>query len=167
VKKLSWEETAAEMAAESEDWSDWESVTGDGMETVSWEHQAPRKVTEKPAAYDARPDPMKSKIRRFEIRWTDMNPVHGAEMGQARPAVIVSKDDLNARLQTVVICPLTSRLHPHWRSRLPVACEGRAAEIAVDQIRTVSRARLGKKLGLLSDVEAAALSRLIVEMYGD
>jgi mRNA interferase MazF len=45
-----------------------------------------------------------------------------------------------------------------------VACEGRTAEIAVDQIRTVSRARLGRKLGSLSDVEAAALGRLIVEM---
>ncbi len=167
VKKLSWEETAAEMAAEGEDWSEWDSVVDDGLETVPWDHREPGKVTEKPTAYGAKPGPMKSKIRRFEIRWTDMNPIRGAEMGKARPAVIVSKDDLNTRLQTVVICPLTSRLHPHWRSRLPVACGGRASEIAVDQIRTVSRARLGKKLGSLSDNDAAALGRLIVEMYGD
>lgn len=167
VKKLSWEETAAEMAAEGEDWSEWDSVVGDGLETVPWDHKEPRKVTEKPAAYGAKPDPMKSRIRCFEIRWTDMNPIRGAEMGKARPAVIVSKDHLNARLQTVVVCPLTSRLHPRWKSRLAVVCEGRAAEIAVDQIRTVSRARLGKKIGLLSDTDAAALGRLIVEMYGD
>jgi mRNA interferase MazF len=167
VKKLSWEETAAEMAAEGEDWSEWDSVVGDGLETITWEYGAPRKVTEKPAAYGSKPDPAKSRLRRFEIRWTDMNPILGAEMGKSRPAVIVSKDDLNARLQTVVICPLTSRLHPHWKSRLSIVCEGPAAEVAVDQIRSVSRSRLGRKLGLLSDSDAAALGRLIVEMYGD
>jgi mRNA interferase MazF len=167
VNKLSWQETAAEMAAEGEDWSEWDSVVGDGLETAPWDHGEQRKVTEKTAVYGAKPGPMKSKIRRFEIRWTDMNPTRGAEMGKARPAVIVSKDDLNACLQTVVICPLTSRLHPRWKSRLPVTCESRAAEIAVDQIRTVSRARLGRKLGSLSDIDAAALARLLVEMYGD
>lgn len=81
--------------------------------------------------------------------------------------MVVSKNELNVRLRTIVVCPLTSRLHPAWRSRLPVECQGRPAEIAVDQIRTVSRARSGRKLGSLSDVDAAALGRLLAEMYGD
>jgi mRNA interferase MazF len=88
-------------------------------------------------------------------------------MAKTRPAVIVSLDALNARLQTVTVCPLTSELHPTWRSRLQVRCAGRAAEIAVDQIRTVSKTRLGEKIASLRKEEAAALRRLITEMYGE
>ena len=94
---------------------------------------------------------------------------HGqtTEMAKTRPAVIVSLDALNARLQTVTVCPLTSQLHPVWRARLQVRCGRQLAEIAVDQIRTISKSRLGAKIGALSDSEAAALRRLITEMYGE
>jgi mRNA interferase MazF len=167
VQKLSWEETAAEMAAEGEDWSEWESVVGDGLEAIPWEYGKPGKISEKPVAYGSKPEPAKSRIKRFDIHWADLNPIRGAEMGKSRPVVIISRDDLNTRLQTVVICPLTSRLHPHWRSRLQVVCAGRPADIAVDQIRTITRTRLGKKIGALNDNIAAALGRLITEMYGE
>lgn len=106
-------------------------------------------------------------MKRYEIRWADLDPVQGAAMAKTRPAVIVSLDALNQRLQTVTICPLTSRLHPGWRTRLSCRVGGQSAEIAVDQIRTVSKERLGKKLGVLSHEEAGALRRLITEMYGE
>jgi len=88
-------------------------------------------------------------------------------MAKTRPVVIVSLDVLNERLQTVTICPLTSQLHPAWRARLGVRVGRRSAEIAVDQIRTVSKSRLGRKLGTLSQKDAGALRRLITEMYGE
>lgn len=106
-------------------------------------------------------------MKRYEIRWANLDPVKGAEMAKARPAVIVSLDVLNRRLQTVTVCPLTSQLRPAWRSRLAVRCAGRMVDIAVDQIRTVSKARLGDRLGTLNDDEAAALRRVITEMYGE
>jgi mRNA interferase MazF len=88
-------------------------------------------------------------------------------MAKTRPVVIVSLDVLNEHLQTVTVCPLTTQLHPSWRSRLPVHCGRRRAEVAADQIRTISKARLGEKIGSLSDEEAAALRRLLTEMYGE
>jgi mRNA interferase MazF len=106
-------------------------------------------------------------MKRYEIRWTAVDPTQGAEMAKTRPAVIVSLDVLNRRSQTVTVCPLTSQLHPTWRSRLQVRCGGRAAEVAVDQIRTVSKVRLGDKVGSLSKDEAAALRRVLTEMYGE
>ena len=106
-------------------------------------------------------------MKRYEIRWTALDPATGAEMAETRPAVIVSLDVLNQRLETVTVCPLTSRLHPMWRSRLQVRCEGRPAEVAVDQIRTVSKTRLGDRIGSLSKGDAAALRRIITEMYGE
>ena len=106
-------------------------------------------------------------MRRYEIRWTALDPTRGAEMAKTRPSVIVSLDALNERLNTVTVCPLTSQLHPTWRTRLSVRVGRRDGEIAVDQIRTISKSRLGAKLGSLSETDARALRRLITEMYGE
>lgn len=106
-------------------------------------------------------------MKRYEIRWTALDPTQGAEIAKTRPAVIVSLDALNQRLQTVTVCPLSTQLHPAWRSRLQVRCGGRPAEIAVDQIRTVSKARVGKRIGALNADQAATLRRVITEMYGE
>ena len=106
-------------------------------------------------------------MKRYEVRWAALDPTTGAEMARTRPVVIVSLDMLNERLQTVTVCPLTTQLHPGWRTRLPVRVGRRDAEIAVDQIRTISTSRLGTKLGPLSEADARALRRLITEMYGE
>lgn len=106
-------------------------------------------------------------MRRYEIRWVALDPTRGSEMAKTRPAVIVSLDVLNRQLETVTVCPLTSVLHPSWRSRLQVRCGRRPAEIAVDQIRTVSKSRLGRKIASLSADEAATLRRILTEMYGE
>lgn len=106
-------------------------------------------------------------MKRYDIVWASLDPAHGSEMAKTRPVVIVSLDVLNERLQTVTVCPLTSQRHPQWRSRLQVRCAGKSAEIAADQIRTLSKDRIGRKIGSLSTAEAAALRRLLTEMYGE
>ncbi len=105
-------------------------------------------------------------FRRYDIHWVRLEPTRGSELRKTRPAVLVSLDALNRVLETVVICPLTSQLHPDWRTRLSVKVADKHAEIAVDQIRAVGKERLGKKLGALSSRDAAALRRLLSEMYG-
>ncbi|MGK2963360.1 MAG: type II toxin-antitoxin system PemK/MazF family toxin [Gemmatimonadaceae bacterium] len=106
-------------------------------------------------------------MKRYEIRWANLDLTLGAEMKKTRPVVIVGLDALNERLDTVTVCPLTTSLHPEWRTRLPVKAGKRDAEIAVDQIRTVSKARVGNRIGQLTAEEAAALRRLITAMYGE
>ncbi len=88
------------------------------------------------------------------------------EIARTRPAVAVSDNAMNEHLGTVVVCPITSRLHPRWPSRIQATVGGRRAEIAVDQIRTVARERLGKRMGKLSEVTAAGVRHLITLMYG-
>jgi len=105
--------------------------------------------------------------KRYDIHWVELDPARGSELRKTRPAVIVSLDVLNRVLETVVVCPLTSQLHPGWRTRLPVKVAGKHAEIAADQIRTVSKSRLRKKLGSLSGRDAAALRRVLAEMYSE
>ena len=106
-------------------------------------------------------------MKRYELRWARLDPSTGAETAKTRPVVIVSLDVLNERLQTVTVCPLTSQLHPGWRTRLPVRVARKRAEVAVDQIRTISKSRLGTKLGALSAGDAKQLRHLITEMYGE
>jgi len=156
VEKLSWEDTAREMAAANEDWSEWDETDADGLDSVPWE-----------ASKGFKTRPRNEGVKRYEVRWAVLDPSRGAEMAKTRPVVIVSLDELNALLQTVTVCPITSQLHPAWRCRLPVRCDGRPAEIAVDQIRAVSKTRLGSRIGALSADEASALRRLITEMFGE
>jgi mRNA interferase MazF len=104
--------------------------------------------------------------KRYAIYLADLDPTQGREIAKTRPVVIVSRDEMNRHLDTVVVCPLTTKIHPRWRSRIQVTCARRKAEIAVDQIRTISTIRLGKRLGSLSALHATQLRQLITEMYG-
>jgi mRNA interferase MazF len=106
-------------------------------------------------------------VKRYEIRLASLDPTQIGETMKTRPVVIVSLDAINERLQTITVCPVTAQLHPTWRSRLSVRLGRRDAEIAVDQIRTINKARLGKKIALLPEKDAGALRRLITEMYGE
>ena len=106
-------------------------------------------------------------IKRYDIYVADLNPTLGSEIKKVRPVVIVSQDEMNKYLDTVVVCPLTSKLHPLWRTRIQIKCGNRNAEIAVDQIRTISKRRLRKKIDNLSEGKAAQLRKIITDMYGE
>lgn len=105
--------------------------------------------------------------RRYDIHFADLNPTVGAEIRKVRPVVVVSQNEMNRYLGTVVVCPLTTSLHPGWRSRIQLQCAGRDSEIAVDQIRTISKKRLKERVDRLAPANAARLRRLITEMYGE
>ena len=106
-------------------------------------------------------------VERYGVYLADLDPTRGREIAKTRPVVVVSRDDMNRFLDTVVVCPLTTKLHRRWRSRVQAACAGRKAEIAVDQIRTISKERLGRRLDELEPATAMLLRRLIMEMYGE
>ena len=106
-------------------------------------------------------------VARYGVYLANLDPARGREIAKTRPVVVISQDDMNRFLDTVVVCPLTTKLHPRWRSRVQTVCAGRKAEIAVDQIRAISKARLGRRLDVLESATAAQLRRLIIEMYGE
>lgn len=105
--------------------------------------------------------------KRYEIYFADLNPTVGGEIRKVRPVVVISHNEMNQFLSTVVVCPLTSVLHSQWRSRLQIQCAGKDAEIAVDQIRTISKERLKNKVDALSAEDAMQLRRIVTEMYGE
>ena len=105
-------------------------------------------------------------MKRGEIYWADLDPTEGSEISKTRPCVIVSRDEMNAALPTVVVCPITSAVRPKWRTRLQIRCANRKADVCTEQIRTVSKTRLGKSLGALTKTESKDLHALLAEMYG-
>jgi len=107
------------------------------------------------------------KVNRNEIYYADLNPTIGGELKKIRPVVVVSKTEMNRYLNTVVVCPLTTKLHPKWRSRIQTKCVQKEVEIAVDQIRTISKKGLKNKIDELSSEDAVKLRNLITEMYGE
>lgn len=104
---------------------------------------------------------------RYEIYFADITPTIGGEINKIRPVVVISDDDMNNYLKTVVGCPITSSIHPGWKTRLQIDCAGRPAEIAVDQIRTISKLRLKQKIDQLPPSQSAQLRRIITQMYGE
>ena len=107
------------------------------------------------------------KIKRYEIHLCNLDSTIGSEINKTRSVVIVSDDAMNKALNTIVVCPLITKIHPMWRSRIQVFCKGQASEIAVDQIRTISKVRLIKKLDKLTNQSASELRQVITEMYGE
>lgn len=105
-------------------------------------------------------------IERYGVYWVNLDPVVGSEIAKTLPAVVISQDSMNRLLSTVVVCPLTTRLHPHWPSRVQTTVGGRLSEAAVDQIRTIDKARIGQRLDVLDAEAAAALRHVVTAMYG-
>ena len=102
-------------------------------------------------------------MKRLEIWLVNLAPTIGSEIKKTRPAVIVSPDELNAHLSTVVVVPLTTgRSYPF---RIPTRVQGRDRVAAIDQIRTVDKRRLVKRVALLRKPTSDALLAALVEMF--
>ena len=92
---------------------------------------------------------MAEATRRGDVFLVSLDPTRGDEIQKTRPCVVVSPDELNAYLRTFIVAPLTagSHLYPF---RVPCRFQGRAGHIVLDQLRTVDRERLVRRLGKLS-----------------
>lgn len=103
-------------------------------------------------------------INRFEVYLVNLDPTVGAEIQKTRPCVVVSPDEMNRHIVTVIVAPMTSqgRLYP---TRVACTFEGRDGLIVLDQLRTVDKVRLVKRLGKLSQDEQTSVLRVLGEMF--
>jgi mRNA interferase MazF len=102
--------------------------------------------------------------RRFEVWLVTLDPTLGSEIQKSRPCAVVSPDELNRNIKTVIVAPMTtvSRDYP---TRVRVRFKGKQGEIALDQIRTVDRKRLLRRLGVLPSATARRVCGVLVEMF--
>jgi mRNA interferase MazF len=103
-------------------------------------------------------------VRRGDVFLVILDPTRGGEIQKTRPCVVVSPDELNDHLRTFIVAPLTTGSHP-YPFRIPCRFEGRAGYIVLDQIRTVDRERLVRKLGKLSPSTLRRTLAILQEMF--
>lgn len=102
--------------------------------------------------------------KRFDVWIVRLEPVLGSEIGKTRPCVIISPDEANNALNTVLVAPLTSTVKG-WPTRVAVKVKQKSGEVALDQIRAVDKKRLAKKSATLSADEAKSVADRLAEMF--
>ena len=103
-------------------------------------------------------------VNRFEIYIVSLDPVRGSEIKKTRPCVVISPDEMNHNINTVIIAPMTSssRKYP---TRVPVEFHGKKGQIVLDQIRTVDKTRLVKRIGRLKKSTYEKVVSTLQEMF--
>jgi mRNA interferase MazF len=104
--------------------------------------------------------------KRFDIYLVSLDPTLGEEIRETRPCIVVSPDEANRHLQTVVVTPLTTTMRK-YPSRLPVRFRGRNGEAALDQVRAVDVQRLVRRLGMLSPDAARRITSTLLEFFAE
>jgi mRNA interferase MazF len=105
-------------------------------------------------------------VARFDVFLVVLDPTIGSEIQKTRPCVIISPDEMNLHLTTAIVAPMTTKgkLYP---SRVPVHFQGKDGLIVLDQIRTVDKIRLVKKLDAIATDEQKAVLSTLVEMFSE
>jgi mRNA interferase MazF len=103
-------------------------------------------------------------VKRGDVYLVALDPTLGHEIKKTRPALVVSPDEMNAGLATAVIAPMTTKSHP-YPTRLPVTFAGKRGYLVLDQLRTVDRVRLVRRLGSVSDATLHRALSVLGEMF--
>ena len=103
-------------------------------------------------------------VRRGDVFLISLDPTRGDEIQKTRPCVIVSPDELNANSRTFMVAPLTTVRHP-YPFRVSCRFQGRTGSIVLDQIRTVDRERLLRRLGKISSSTLGRVLAILQEMF--
>ena len=103
-------------------------------------------------------------MKRFDIYLVNLDPTIGKDIKKKRPALIVSPNEMNDHLGTVIIAPMTTSIRK-WKTRIAISFESKKGEVALDQIRTVDKSRLVKKLGKASDSVSKLCLKILMEMF--
>ena len=103
-------------------------------------------------------------VARFHVYLVRLDPTRGAETSKTRPCLVVSPDEANRALATVIVAPMTT-VTRGWPTRVPVSFAGKAGEIALDQVRAVDKQRLAKRLGSIDSRTSARVLERLAEMF--
>jgi len=103
-------------------------------------------------------------MNRFDVYTVTLDPTIGSEIKKTRPCVVISPDEINRYINTVIIAPMTTTKRK-YKSRLNIKFQGKDNQIVLDQIRTVDKQRLIKKIGRLTLPDSISVCDLLIEMF--
>lgn len=101
---------------------------------------------------------------RFTVWGVDLNPASGSEQSGYRPVLVISPDEMNRNLNTVIVAPMTTRLR-HWPSRVKIKHRNKTGEVALDQLRTLDQARLARPMGHLNERYQSQVLEVLAEIF--
>ncbi len=108
--------------------------------------------------------PQRDEPQRDEVWLVVLDPTEGAEIQKTRPCLVISPDEMNRHLRTVIIAPMTTAARP-YPTRVAVRFQGKRGQVALDQLRAVDRQRLVRMLGAVSAKTAQDVSATLLEMF--
>ncbi len=105
-------------------------------------------------------------VKRFDVFLVNLDPTVGNEIQKTRPCVVVSPDEMNRYITTVIVAPMTTKgkVYP---TRVICHFQGKDGQIVLDQIRTIDKIRLIKKLGQISQEEQRVVLDTLAEMFAE
>ena len=103
-------------------------------------------------------------VSRFDVFLVALDPTIGHEIKKMRPCTVISPDEMNHHIGTVIIAPMTTKGRD-YPTRVPCTFRGVEGQIVLDQIRTVDKTRLAKRLGRLSSTASERLLSVLIEMF--
>ena len=105
-------------------------------------------------------------IRRFEVYLVNLDPTLGSEIQKSRPCLVISPDEMNAHIATVIVAPMTTRGRD-YPSRVPCQFQGKDGQVVLDQIRTVDKSRLVKRMGIIDPSIQKQVLVTLAEMFAE
>lgn len=102
--------------------------------------------------------------KRFDVYLVNLDPTVGSEIRKTRPCLIISPDEMNSHIATVIIAPMTTKGQP-YPTRVECHFQGKEGQIVLDQLRTVDKARLAKRLGRVEESVQEAVLAVLAEMF--
>ncbi len=103
-------------------------------------------------------------IARFDVWLVTLDPTKGHEMRKTRPCLVVSPDEMNRHLQTVIAAPMTTK-GQSYPTRVKLRFLGKEGRVALDQLRTIDRIRLVKKMGAIDHVNQNKVLKVLAEIF--
>lgn len=105
-------------------------------------------------------------VNRFDVWLVNLDPTLGSEIQKTRPCLVVSPDEMNRHIATVIVAPMTTKGRP-YPTRVPCRFQGKTGQIVLDQLRTVDKARLVKRLGQIGAKTQQATLAILAEMFAE
>ena len=104
--------------------------------------------------------------RRFDVYLVALDPTIGREIQKTRPCLVVSPDEMNRHIATVIVVPMTTKGRP-YPTRIPCRFQGKSGQIVLDQLRAVDKTRVVKRLGRISPRTQEEVLSALAEMFAE
>jgi mRNA interferase MazF len=103
-------------------------------------------------------------VSRFDVFMVKLDPVPGSEIKKTRPCLVISPDEMNRHIRTAIVAPMTTKGRP-YPTRVACRFKGKSGQVVLDQIRTIDKERLIKKVGRIDRRAAEAVLQVLAEMF--